>query len=102
MHGTSAQRVHWFKQGFQARDIRGCDTFSAGWFDAGRTGRTPGAGRPPAGFADRRSALVHVLDHASNDHQDGATDAATGDLLNDGADVEVRSWPPLRRCPAPR
>jgi predicted metalloprotease len=29
-HGTSAQRVHWFKQGFQARDIRGCDTFSAG------------------------------------------------------------------------
>lgn len=29
-HGTSAQRVHWFKQGFQAHDIRGCDTFSAG------------------------------------------------------------------------
>jgi uncharacterized protein len=28
-HGTSAQRVSWFKQGFQARDIRDCDTFNA-------------------------------------------------------------------------
>ncbi|MFO1123100.1 MAG: neutral zinc metallopeptidase [Hyphomicrobiales bacterium] len=26
-HGTSAQRVRWFKQGFQAKDLRDCDTF---------------------------------------------------------------------------
>jgi predicted metalloprotease len=28
-HGTSAQRVHWFKQGFQTGQIEQCDTFSA-------------------------------------------------------------------------
>jgi len=26
-HGTSAQRVRWFKTGMQANDIRNCDTF---------------------------------------------------------------------------
>jgi predicted metalloprotease len=26
-HGTSAQRVRWFKQGFTSGDVRGCDTF---------------------------------------------------------------------------
>jgi hypothetical protein len=28
-HGTSAQRVNWFKRGFQARSLKDCDTFSA-------------------------------------------------------------------------
>jgi len=28
-HGTSEQRVRWFRTGFEARDIRACDTFSA-------------------------------------------------------------------------
>lgn len=28
-HGTSAQRVKWFKRGFESGDIRQCDTFSA-------------------------------------------------------------------------
>jgi uncharacterized protein len=28
-HGSSEQRVRWFKQGMQANDIRDCDTFSA-------------------------------------------------------------------------
>jgi uncharacterized protein len=28
-HGTSAQRVNWFKRGVDAGDIRACDTFSA-------------------------------------------------------------------------
>ncbi len=28
-HGTSAQRVRWFKQGFRTGDIRSCDTFNA-------------------------------------------------------------------------
>ncbi len=28
-HGTSAQRVRWFKTGFQAGDINACDTFHA-------------------------------------------------------------------------
>jgi predicted metalloprotease len=27
-HGTSAQRVRWFKQGLEAGDVRQCDTFS--------------------------------------------------------------------------
>jgi predicted metalloprotease len=27
-HGTSEQRVRWFKQGMQAKDIRDCDTFA--------------------------------------------------------------------------
>lgn len=27
-HGTSAQRVHWFKRGMETGDIRQCDTFS--------------------------------------------------------------------------
>jgi predicted metalloprotease len=26
-HGSSAQRVHWFKKGLQASDLRDCDTF---------------------------------------------------------------------------
>ena len=26
-HGTSAQRVHWFKQGFETGQIEQCDTF---------------------------------------------------------------------------
>ena len=29
-HGTSAQRVHWFTQGYQAGRIEQCDTFRAG------------------------------------------------------------------------
>jgi predicted metalloprotease len=29
-HGTSAQRVRWFKRGFEAGKIDNCDTFSAG------------------------------------------------------------------------
>ena len=28
-HGTAAQRVRWFKQGFQAGDMQVCDTFNA-------------------------------------------------------------------------
>ena len=28
-HGSSAQRVHWFKTGLQATDINACDTFGA-------------------------------------------------------------------------
>jgi len=28
-HGTSAQRVHWFRQGFDSGDIHQCDTFQA-------------------------------------------------------------------------
>jgi len=28
-HGSSAQRVRWFKQGLQAADLRDCDTFGA-------------------------------------------------------------------------
>jgi predicted metalloprotease len=28
-HGTSAQRVNWFKRGVEAGDIKACDTFSA-------------------------------------------------------------------------
>ncbi len=28
-HGTSAERVRWFKTGFQSGDIKACDTFSA-------------------------------------------------------------------------
>jgi predicted metalloprotease len=27
-HGTSAQRVRWFKSGFEAKSLRDCDTFS--------------------------------------------------------------------------
>ena len=27
-HGTSAQRVRWFKRGFEGGDLKGCDTFS--------------------------------------------------------------------------
>jgi hypothetical protein len=29
-HGTSAQRVSWFKRGFSSGELRRCDTFSAG------------------------------------------------------------------------
>ena len=29
-HGTSEQRVHWFKQGFETGDLNQCDTFKAG------------------------------------------------------------------------
>ncbi|HEY8977408.1 MAG TPA: neutral zinc metallopeptidase [Burkholderiaceae bacterium] len=29
-HGTSAQRVHWFKQGFETGQIEQCDTFKPG------------------------------------------------------------------------
>jgi predicted metalloprotease len=29
-HGTSAQRVHWFKQGFESGQIEQCDPFKAG------------------------------------------------------------------------
>lgn len=28
-HGTSAERVRWFKTGFQSGDIKACDTFHA-------------------------------------------------------------------------
>jgi uncharacterized protein len=28
-HGTSAQRVKWFKTGMQAKDLKSCDTFGA-------------------------------------------------------------------------
>jgi predicted metalloprotease len=28
-HGTSAQRMAWFKKGLESRDLRGCDTFAA-------------------------------------------------------------------------
>jgi len=28
-HGTSAQRVRWFKRGFESGDLKSCDTFSA-------------------------------------------------------------------------
>ncbi len=28
-HGTSAQRVRWFRRGFDTGDIRACDTFRA-------------------------------------------------------------------------
>ncbi|MES9847307.1 MAG: neutral zinc metallopeptidase, partial [Candidatus Thiodiazotropha sp.] len=28
-HGSSAQRVKWFKIGFQGGDLKQCDTFSA-------------------------------------------------------------------------
>ncbi|RFC01419.1 flagellar biosynthesis protein FlgM, partial [Klebsiella michiganensis] len=29
-HGTSEQRMHWFRQGFDGGDLRQCDTFRAG------------------------------------------------------------------------
>jgi predicted metalloprotease len=29
-HGTSAQRVKWFKRGFESGKIDACDTFGAG------------------------------------------------------------------------
>jgi len=28
-HGTSAQRVEWFRRGFESGDMNSCDTFSA-------------------------------------------------------------------------
>ena len=28
-HGSSAQRVHWFKSGFETESVKACDTFSA-------------------------------------------------------------------------
>ena len=28
-HGSSEQRVRWFKQGMQAKSVRDCDTFAA-------------------------------------------------------------------------
>jgi predicted metalloprotease len=28
-HGTSEQRVRWFKQGFETGDLNRCDTFNA-------------------------------------------------------------------------
>jgi predicted metalloprotease len=28
-HGTSAQRVRWFRQGFESGDIQSCNTFAA-------------------------------------------------------------------------
>ncbi|MBL8481177.1 MAG: neutral zinc metallopeptidase, partial [Rhodocyclaceae bacterium] len=28
-HGTSAQRVRWFKRGMDSGDLRACDTFQA-------------------------------------------------------------------------
>jgi predicted metalloprotease len=28
-HGTSAQRVRWFKRGIESGDIESCDTFNA-------------------------------------------------------------------------
>jgi len=28
-HGTSAQRVRWFKTGFETGDMKACDTFAA-------------------------------------------------------------------------
>jgi len=29
-HGTSEQRVRWFKKGFETGDLNQCDTFKAG------------------------------------------------------------------------
>ena len=29
-HGTSAQRVSWFKRGLQSGSLRDCDTFESG------------------------------------------------------------------------
>ncbi len=28
-HGSSAQRVHWFKTGLQSGNLKSCDTFAA-------------------------------------------------------------------------
>ena len=42
-HGTSAQRVRWFKQGLTTGDIRQCDTFNA---TAHSLNATPSIGRP--------------------------------------------------------